>query len=151
PPHQIPVQSEGVPMQVSRSSTPGTAARRLILGTAFAIGLFAALAPHTELVFAADRGTTVIVAQAGTPGARGDAKAAPVAPRGAAVPQPPEDEDADAEGDKAGTPHGRIVIEKGNKRIRIEGIGTDREYDSFEQFVKDAPWLAGLVFLTVLL
>jgi hypothetical protein len=30
-------------------------------------------------------------------------------------------------------------------------LGRDREYDSFEQFVQDAPWLAGLVFLTVML
>jgi len=30
-------------------------------------------------------------------------------------------------------------------------LGHDREYDSFEQFVQDAPWLAGLVFLAVLL
>ena len=30
-------------------------------------------------------------------------------------------------------------------------MGRDREYDSFEQFVQDAPWLAVLVFLSVLL
>jgi hypothetical protein len=35
--------------------------------------------------------------------------------------------------------------------MRVEGLSRDREYDSFEQFVQDAPWLAGLVFLTVLL
>ena len=29
--------------------------------------------------------------------------------------------------------------------------GVDREYDSFEQFAKDAPWLAGLVFFVVAL
>jgi hypothetical protein len=33
----------------------------------------------------------------------------------------------------------------------VEGLGRDREYDSFEQFVQDAPWLAGLVFATVLM
>ena len=46
--------------------------------------------------------------------------------------------------------HG-IVVEKGGKRLRVEGLGHDRDYDSFEQFVRDAPWLAGLVFFTVLL
>ena len=46
--------------------------------------------------------------------------------------------------------HG-IFVDKGSKRVRIEGLGRDREYDSFEQFVQDAPWLAGLVFLTVLM
>jgi uncharacterized protein DUF6249 len=80
----------------------------------------------------------------------------------AAAPAPgaaaPDAADADAENDEAATSkrnvtidrHG-IVIEKGNKRVRVEGLGRDREYDSFEQFVQDAPWLAGLVFLTVLL
>ena len=34
---------------------------------------------------------------------------------------------------------------------RSRGFGSDREYDSFESFVQDAPWLAGLVFLVVLL
>jgi hypothetical protein len=45
----------------------------------------------------------------------------------------------------------RIVIQKGNKRVHVGVFGRDRQYDSFEQFVQDAPWLAGLVFLTVLL
>jgi len=41
-----------------------------------------------------------------------------------------------------------IVIDDGDKHVRIGG---DREYDSFEQFAKDAPWLAGLVFFVVAL
>lgn len=45
------------------------------------------------------------------------------------------------------TPRG-IVIDDGDKRVRIGG---DREYDSFEQFAKGAPWLAGLVFFIVAL
>ncbi len=44
-----------------------------------------------------------------------------------------------------------IVIEKGRKRVHVGVLGRDREYDSFQQFVQDAPWLAGLVFLSVLL
>jgi len=43
-----------------------------------------------------------------------------------------------------------IVIDQGDKHVRI-GTGVDREYDSFEQFAKDAPWLAGLVFFIVAL
>ncbi len=42
-----------------------------------------------------------------------------------------------------------IVIDDGDKHVRIGG--GDREYDSFEQFAKDAPWLAGLVFFVVAL
>ena len=47
------------------------------------------------------------------------------------------------------TPRG-IVIDHGDEHVRI-GTGVDREYDSFEQFAKDAPWLAGLVFFIVAL
>src|SRR5438445_6577663 len=42
-----------------------------------------------------------------------------------------------------------IVIDRGDKHVRVLGAGVDREYDSFEQFARDAPWLAGLVFFVV--
>jgi len=42
-----------------------------------------------------------------------------------------------------------IIIDRGDKHVRVLGAGADREYDSFEQFAKDAPWLAGLVFFVV--
>jgi uncharacterized protein DUF6249 len=168
-------------MQVSVISPSGGIPRRLVLGTAFAIGLLLALAPRTAAVFAAD-GPALVVAQTDTPrtapapaGMAADAKssagkdgnassstpAVPIPPvppiPGATSPDTPSaDEDADTETDA--TTKGRvtvenhgIVIEKGRKRVRVEGLGRDREYDSFEQFVQDAPWLAGLVFLVVLL
>ncbi|HEX2390833.1 MAG TPA: DUF6249 domain-containing protein [Casimicrobiaceae bacterium] len=168
-------------MQVSVISPSGGIPRRLVLGTAFAIGLLLALAPRTAAVFAAD-GPALVVAQADTPrtapspaGMAADAKSSAGKDGNAssstpAVPIPPvppipgatspdtssADEDADTETDA--TTKGRvtvenhgIVIEKGRKRVRVEGLGRDREYDSFEQFVQDAPWLAGLVFLVVLL
>jgi len=64
------------------------------------------------------------------------------------------DPDADAAAPK-GTDitidkHG-IRVDKGKKRVTVQAFGADREYDSFESFVQDAPWLAGLVFLVVLL
>ena len=46
--------------------------------------------------------------------------------------------------------HGVGVLKQG-KRVEVRGFGTDREYDSFKDFVNDAPWLAALVFLLVLL
>ena len=55
-----------------------------------------------------------------------------------------------ADGTATGGHHG-IVVDKGGKRVASGVCGRDREYDSFEQFVQDAPWLAGLVFLVVLL
>jgi len=88
----------------------------------------------------------------------------PAAPAAAAPPVPPaatpdaDAPDADADVDEDAADKGRstvgkrtIIIEKGGKRVHVGVLGRDREYDSFEQFVQDAPWLAGLVFLTVLL
>ena len=134
--------------------------RRLILGAAFAAGLTAALAPHTDVVRAADLDGAIVVAQDDSKAAAGAAapdensKAAPGAPtpgEPAAGNQPDAAGDAAApEGGAKGGTHA-IIIDKGNKHIRIEGLGRDREYDSFDQFVNDAPWLAGLVFLSVLL
>ncbi len=160
-------------MQDSRSSAPGRSFRRLVLGAAFATGLVVALVPRMDTVRAADLPAAAIVAQTDTAtgaaadnhGAEaGNAAAPEAAPTPEAAPAPKakssNDEAADAEdansdenaskGDARADNHG-IVIEKGGKRIRIEGLGRDHEYDSFQQFVQDAPWLAGLVFLVVLL
>ncbi len=46
--------------------------------------------------------------------------------------------------------HG-VTVHKGSKHVNVRGFGSDREYDSFQDFVNDAPWLAGLVFMTVML
>jgi len=115
-------------MQGPRSFVPEGGLRRLVLGAAFAMGLAVALAPHVETVRAADLPPVGMMVQAdtSTTGAQGDRNA------------------------DAGDSHA-IVIEKGDRRIRIDGLGRDREYDSFQQFMQDAPWLAGLVFLFVLL
>ena len=154
-------------MQYPRSRAAGRPARHLMIGAAFALGLALALAPHTGDVLAADKTLVVVqanpadtaVGRTGTAAmgaeAAGDAATTAPTPPAAAAPDG-ADTDADGEAPSAGKRsvtvdrHG-IVIEKGNKRVRIEGLGRDREYDSFEQFVQDAPWLAGLVFLTVLL
>jgi hypothetical protein len=46
--------------------------------------------------------------------------------------------------------HG-IFIEKGGKKITIEGVGgEDREYDSFEEFVQKAPRIAAMFFITLM-
>jgi hypothetical protein len=157
-PHPIADMFEGDSMQDETYGRPGL--RRLILGAAFATGLVVALAPHTDVVRAADLDAAIVVAQ-------GDAKAAAGAPAGAGEPKAPPraatTDEAQAETSREATRdaatqkgaaetgnHG-VIIEKGSKRIRIEGLGRDREYDSFDQFVNDAPALAGLVFLVVLL
>jgi len=162
-------------MPLSSSFFPGRARWR-VLGAAFALGLAVSLLAHTEGALAADAPAVgAAPAPAGNAPMPGPAtpatKAAPATPATAAPPaatpspggapgaRPPDaetpdaDEDTgsdDAKGDVTIGNHG-IVIQKGSKRIRVEGLGRDREYDSFEQFIQDAPWLAGLVFLTVLL
>jgi len=160
-------------MQDSRSSW-GKPPRRLILGTALAFGLAAALLPHTPTVLAAGPAIVIVQAQpqrpAESPSAAKAAKAPDAKAAAGAIPAPPpvpvppaatpdasapdaaDEPDADA-GQKDRTTVGKrtIIIEKGNKRVHVDVLGRDREYDSFEQFVQDAPWLAGLVFLAVLL
>jgi hypothetical protein len=167
-------------MQETGNSRCGRPHRRLILGAAFALGLVAALAPRTPAVLAAGPAIVIVQAEtprpSGTPSAEkaqkgaksADAKAAggvvapPPIPAPPALPEAAPDTDApdalDKDVDTAPAPgaksrggHHGIVVDQGGKRVVIEGLGRDREYDSFEQFVQDAPWLAGLVFLVVLL
>jgi hypothetical protein len=38
-----------------------------------------------------------------------------------------------------------------DRKVVVSGLGHRQEYDSFADFVHEAPWIAGLVFLTVLL
>ena len=157
-------------MQDSGSSPCGKPPRRLILGAALALGLVTALTPHMPTVLAA--GPAIVIVQAEPAKESGKAAAGtgarsanvPAAPAAAAPPVPPaatpdaDAPDADADVDEDAADKGRstvgkrtIIIEKGGKRVHVGVLGRDREYDSFEQFVQDAPWLAGLVFLTVLL
>ena len=164
-------------MQDSGSSPCGRPPRRLILGAAAALGLVTALTPHMPTVLAA--GPAIVIVQAdttkdpagATPG-KGAAdlagrpttpSAAPAVPSPPAIPAPPraakpdaDSSDVDTDDDTSATDHATIdkrtiIIDKGGKRVRVGVLGRDREYDSFEQFVQDAPWLAGLVFLTVML
>ncbi|MFO1284986.1 MAG: DUF6249 domain-containing protein [Burkholderiales bacterium] len=49
-------------------------------------------------------------------------------------------------GQKPGADVG-ISIDEDTGRVRISGAGTDREFESFEAFVQQAPWIAGVVFI----
>ncbi|MEP7275946.1 MAG: DUF6249 domain-containing protein [Betaproteobacteria bacterium] len=128
------------------------ATRRVVLGTAFVAALAAWLFPHSTLVGAAPPQAPMLVQAAN--GMAGAAEAA--APDAAKAPEHAPDADAEARsGDRTGTDvtidrHG-IRVDKGRKHVTVQAFGGDREYDSFESFVQDAPWLAGLVFLVVLM
>jgi Domain of unknown function (DUF6249) len=58
-------------------------------------------------------------------------------------------ENGDVAGRAERTPGRTITIEKGNKRIQVVGLGNDKEYDSFGQFVHDDPALAWMVVAIV--
>jgi uncharacterized protein DUF6249 len=131
--------------------------RRLVLGTAIVLGVAAGLPRGLPDVDAA-----TIVVQGASPGTASTPSAAPAvkpepAPQAApATPDADDDEPAAADaGSEAGSEvtidHRGVTVRKGGRHVNMRGFGTDREYDSFQDFVNDAPWLAGLVFLTVLL
>jgi hypothetical protein len=44
-----------------------------------------------------------------------------------------------------------VFVGKDGHRVSVRGLVGDREYDSFEDFVNDTPWLAALIFLMVLM
>ena len=44
-----------------------------------------------------------------------------------------------------------VTVDDESGRVRITGGGGSREFDSFEQFVDQAPWIAGLVFAVTFL
>jgi hypothetical protein len=136
------------------------AARRWVLGAAFAAGLAAWLMPQAPVVIAAPVVETIHLAQAETKGGKAAAAAPAKNAAKSAIPTEKPADDADTVDDGSAakdddtnitiSPRG-IKVDKGKKRVHVGAFGSDREYDSFQDFVQDAPWLAGLVFLTVLL
>ncbi len=121
-----------------------TLIRRLVLGVAFLLALAVASPPTSPPAHA----------QASPPAA------SKVKPAQAAKPAPPDEaapEKDSAAADKESPsaevtvgPRG-ITIDRHGKRVRVFGIDSDREYDSFNELAQDAPWLAGLVFFAVAL
>jgi Domain of unknown function (DUF6249) len=155
-------------MQHLRSPEAGSHVRRLVLGVAFAVGLAFAMTPHTVSVRAADLPATIVAqadtskaakapAAAAAPGDKAPSKAdAPKADAANADNTNAEDSDTDSDEDAATSKgsakrgnHG-IFIEKGGKKIRIEGLGGDRDYDSFEDFVHKQPRVAVLFFVMLM-
>ena len=121
------------------------------LATALAVGLGSPVPVHVAVAVAADK------AASGTD---------PAAPKPAAPKAATPDTAADASTSKAGAEaqdtdsgdaktevtidHRGVGVLKKGRRVEVRGLGADREYDSFKEFVNDAPRLAGLVFVVVL-
>ena len=133
--------------------------RRLVLGTAFLIGLVFALAPRTPAV----------QAQETRPAPAADARSQPPSKTITISNEPGVGakieikESADATGDaaaKAGADDTGLPPAAGRpadggrgagkgKRVVVTGVGTDREFDSFGEFVHNEPEIAGMVVAIV--
>ena len=139
-----------------------------LLGLVAAGGLAPAPAPapRDEAVFnVADLVPTVIPAALAAPAVAiriaADATAQPKAPASPASPAKPDTPDTPAAADPPDAPaapiakgHKKgatvgITIDDESGRVRVAGADGSREFDSFEAFVQQAPWIAGLVFFVV--
>jgi len=150
---------------VTAASGPTRFARRLVLGAAVVIGMAAALAPRAPAVRAQEPASTVAAPAAKSPaapktltitdesGVRArievrDARDA--AAKGSATPgDSPDDQAAATAGaDKTGSRSRAEIVGK-HGRIKIEGLGTDREFDSVGDFVHNEPAIANMVVAIV--
>jgi hypothetical protein len=133
--------------------------RRLVLALAVALGLAVASLRTSAPVDAAESQSPAPAAAPAAPAPPAapaapapDAKAAPAPKAGATAPDADTDatdSDSDVDSEVTIDSHG-IGILKNGKRVTVRGFGVDREYDSFHDFVKDAPALAFVVFMIVL-
>jgi hypothetical protein len=138
---------------------PTLLARRLVLGTAFLMGLAFALAPRTATVHAQEPKTaapapksqstskTVTITDGRAQAKIEVKKEGDAAAKGAATPgDSSDDEDSAAAAGKPGTGRGIVIGKHG--RIQIDGLG-DKEFDSVGDFVHDEPTIAAMVVAIV--
>jgi hypothetical protein len=169
PPQRIQpaIESTGDVMSLAPPPDRQRWLRPAVLGVALTLGVAVALCGAPDPVgvaLAADTPATTAAAPPAAPATapapsespsttQGSRKAASPPKTGAAFTDEATDDTTSA--DDAATEvtidHRGIGVLKDGKRVRISGLGADREYDSFRDFVNDAPWLAALVFLLVLL
>jgi len=131
---------------------PSRLFRRLVLGTAFFLGLAVALVPRTPAVHAQE--PKAPAATAPKPGSKSmsisdgrgaeikiDVSASPPAAKSGAEASP----DAAASPDSSGDDTSQRGKSKKRARVTIEDLDTDKEFDSFDEFVHDQPALAAMV------
>lgn len=144
---------------LAAGAAPTRLARRLVLGTAFLVGLAIALAPRTPSVHAQESKAAPATAPNPQPPAKtvtitdGRGVEAKIEVKDAAEPAPKTAGAADSASDAAGSPParpgGRSATVGKRARVQIDGLGTDREFDSFDQFVRDEPAIAAMVVAIV--
>jgi hypothetical protein len=139
-------------------SAPALAAtpllRRFVLGTAFFLGLAVALAPRSPAVHAQEPKSPPAAAVPSAP--KATAKSLSVTDgKGAEIKIDIGDghsnatTDAAAQGGDAGGDTPKSGKPRKHARVTIDGIGTDRDFDSFDEFVHDEPALAAMVISVV--
>jgi len=120
--------------------------RRFVLGIALAAGLACGIAASghrsdvASPIAAAMASEVVVLAADSTPAELAEPSPAPAKPETPAKARGMDAEISIGEG-------GVTIRNRGSDERRVE-IG-DAEFDSFEEFVEKAPWLAALVFLVV--
>lgn len=138
---------------------PPRLARRLVLGTAFLIGLACALAPRAPSVHAQEPTAPATAPATKSQSAsktititdgKGQAKIevkkeADAAAKESATPPDSSSDEESADADK----RGRGVIIGKHGRIQIDGMMGDKEFDSVGDFVHDEPAIAAMVVAIV--
>lgn len=137
-------------------SSVGGAGRRLVLGTALLLALVVSAALDVPVVVAQGSASGPPVHQLTANGraaaptkdtATSDAAASSAAAGGS------DDQAANGPGTAAnrsrdGVRHG-ISVDNDSKRVRVRGLGDDREYDSFDRFLASEPEIAGMIVAVV--
>jgi len=140
---------------------PTPAFRRLVLGTAFLAGLAFALAPRTPTAQAQQ--TPPPAAESRQPSAptsvtitNGRGVEAKIEVKESAEPKAGTATGAGGQAEAApppdagkGTSRGHNVAIGKHGRVTVNGLGTDREFDSFGEFVHDEPAIAAMVVAIV--
>ena len=125
--------------------------RRVVLGMALATGLAFASWQQPSLVQAADTEPAASAPAASAPAASAPAASAPAESRNGGSDSSDLDIVISPHGVKVAPNSGdddkRIDIHPGH--VTVQGFGRDRQYDSFEQFMRDAPGTALFAFLIV--
>jgi len=144
------------------SVAPTPAFRRLVLGAAFLAGLAFALAPRTPTVQAQQTPPpaaeskqpptkTVTISSGRGVEAKIEVKESPDPKADAAANagnQADAEDTAPADAGKRASRGHNVTIGK-HGRVTVNGLGTDREFDSFDQFVHDEPAIAAMVVAIV--
>jgi hypothetical protein len=144
------------------AATPTRLMRRMILGGAFLLGLAVALAPRTPTVHAQEPATSP--AAAPTPQSatktvtitNGRGGKVTIEAGESAEPTVKINADGKANADNRSPADAESPGSRGHNvafgehgRVRIDGLGADRDYDSFGQFVDNEPALAAMVIAVV--